>query len=307
MLEDIRKDTVTFQPNFDDSEQEPTVLPSRLNLLLNGSDGIAVGMATRIPPHNLTEVASAIHLHVERVLAGEVDADGRPLISIKEYMDRVQGRLPNRCQDSRHRRHRGHVPHGQGTLPRPLPLWGRRRRCSSSIVVHEIPYQVKKAAMLEHIADLVSKDAVVGIRDIRDESSKEGIRVVIEVKTNADPHGAQPALRLQPPSRILQRNMMAIVDGRPCSDPPHMLHVHVAHREQGSSVVLRARLSQARPTSLRAWLAQQRIDDVVAAGKASRSRDHFESVLRGEETMRGSLRSFPRHRPSPSLSVASTS
>ena len=77
MLEDIRKDTVTFQPNFDDSEQEPTVLPSRLpNLLLNGSDGIAVGMATRIPPHNLTEVASAIHLHVERVLAGEVDADG---------------------------------------------------------------------------------------------------------------------------------------------------------------------------------------------------------------------------------------
>jgi len=79
MLEDIRKDTVTFQPNFDDSEQEPTVLPSRLpNLLLNGSDGIAVGMATRIPPHNLTEVASAIHLHVERVLAGEVDSEGRP-------------------------------------------------------------------------------------------------------------------------------------------------------------------------------------------------------------------------------------
>ncbi len=92
MLEDIRKDTVDFQPNFDDSEQEPSVLPSRLpNLLLNGSDGIAVGMATRIPPHNLTEVASAIHLYVERVLAGDVDADGRPLIGIPEYMERIKG------------------------------------------------------------------------------------------------------------------------------------------------------------------------------------------------------------------------
>ena len=175
MLEDIRKDTVTFQPNFDDSEQEPTVLPSRLpNLLLNGSDGIAVGMATRIPPHNLTEVASAIHLHVERVLAGEVDADGRPIISIKEYMERVQGPdFPT-----------GAKIHGiDGIEDMYRTGKGRfhvRSRCevvedgrSSSIVVHEIPYQVKKAAMLEHIADLVSKDAVVGIRDIRDESSRK--------------------------------------------------------------------------------------------------------------------------------------
>ena len=90
MLDDINKDTVDFQPNFDDSEQEPTVLPSRLpNLLLNGSDGIAVGMATRIPPHNLTEVAGAVNMHVERNL--EEGREGMPIISIEEYMKHVRG------------------------------------------------------------------------------------------------------------------------------------------------------------------------------------------------------------------------
>ena len=95
MLEDIKKDTVNFQPNFDDSEQEPEVLPARLpNLLLNGSDGIAVGMATKIPPHNLTEVASAVHLHVERIMEeGEEngDAETPPNIDIGEYMQHLKG------------------------------------------------------------------------------------------------------------------------------------------------------------------------------------------------------------------------
>jgi DNA gyrase subunit A len=91
MLEDIEKKTVDFQPNFDDSEQEPTVLPARLpNLLLNGSDGIAVGMATRIPPHNLTEVAGAIHLHVNRILE-EGEGSSMPQISIAEYMEHIKG------------------------------------------------------------------------------------------------------------------------------------------------------------------------------------------------------------------------
>ena len=90
MLDDINKNTVDFQPNFDDSENEPTVLPARLpNLLLNGSDGIAVGMATRIPPHNLTEVAGAVNLHVDAIL--ETGAEGMPNISIEEYMEHVKG------------------------------------------------------------------------------------------------------------------------------------------------------------------------------------------------------------------------
>ena len=88
MLEDIDKDTVDFQPNFDDSEQEPTVLPSRLpNLLLNGSDGIAVGMATRIPPHNLTEVSGAVRLHVDAILEEGEENSGMPELSIEQYME----------------------------------------------------------------------------------------------------------------------------------------------------------------------------------------------------------------------------
>ena len=90
MLDDINKNTVDFQPNFDDSENEPSVLPARLpNLLLNGSDGIAVGMATRIPPHNLTEVAGAVNLHVDTIL--ESGTDEKPSISIEEYMQHVKG------------------------------------------------------------------------------------------------------------------------------------------------------------------------------------------------------------------------
>ena len=94
MLEDIDKDTVDFQPNFDDSEQEPTVLPSRLpNLLLNGSDGIAVGMATRIPPHNLTEVSGAVRLHVETILEEGEGNQGMPDLSIENYMEHVKGQI----------------------------------------------------------------------------------------------------------------------------------------------------------------------------------------------------------------------
>ena len=294
MLEDIRKDTVDFQPNFDDSEQEPTVLPSRLpNLLLNGSDGIAVGMATRIPPHNLNEVASAIHLHVERVLAGDVDGDGRPNVSIPEYMERIQGPdFPTGARifgidgiEDMYRTGKGRfhvradcevVEDGRGTM----------------IVVHQIPYQVKKAAMLEQIADLVSRDVVQGIRDIRDESSKEGIRVVIEVKSNADPHAVLNQLyassRLQ---ESYSSNMMAIVDGRPVlMTLPRMLQVHVNHREH---VIERRTTHELEKARARAHildglvLAQQRIDDVIAAGRASQSREHFEQVLRGDATMPG--------------------
>ncbi|MEC7443559.1 MAG: DNA gyrase subunit A, partial [Candidatus Thermoplasmatota archaeon] len=188
MLDDINKNTVDFQPNFDDSEDEPTVLPARLpNLLLNGSDGIAVGMATRIPPHNLTEVAGAVNLHVDAIL--ESGTDDKPSISIEEYMQHVKGPdFPT-----------GASVHGiDGIADMYATGKGRfhvRAKCEvfddqngKRIVVHEIPYQVKKADMLVQIADLVNKEVVIGIRDIRDESSKEGIRVVIEVKNNADPH-----------------------------------------------------------------------------------------------------------------------
>ncbi len=294
MLEDIDKKTVDFQSNFDDSEQEPTVLPARLpNLLLNGSDGIAVGMATRIPPHNLTEVAGAVHLHVNRILEEGEANKGMPQISIEEYMEHVKGPdFPT-----------GASIHGiDGIYDMYTSGKGKfhvRSKCDvlddskgKRIIIHEIPYQVKKADMLVHIAELVTKGTVIGIRDIRDESSKEGIRVVIEVKNNADPHAVLNQLfkssRLQ---ESYSANMMGILDGRPVLlTLPVMLHTYVSHRE--NVIERRAQFdvekAQARAHILEGLVkAQDRIDDVVAVGKASASREQFESVLKGDETMPG--------------------
>ena len=292
MLEDINKNTVNFQPNFDDSENEPTVLPARLpNLLLNGSDGIAVGMATRIPPHNLTEIAGAVNLHVDTIL--ESGTEGRPNIAIEEYMKHIQGPdFPT-----------GATIYGiDGIADMYATGKGRfhvRAKCDvlddehgKRIVVHEIPYQVKKADMLVQIADLVNKEVVVGIRDIRDESSKEGIRVVIEVKNNADPHAVLNQLfkssRLQ---ESYSANMMGILDGRPVLlNLSTMLHTYVSHREDviERRAVFDLEKAEARAHVLEGLVkAQDRIDDVVAVGKASSSREQFESVLRGDETMAG--------------------
>lgn len=294
MLEDIDKNTVDFQSNFDDSEQEPTVLPSRLpNLLLNGSDGIAVGMATKIPPHNLTEVAAAVDLHVNRIMEDDGDLSTMPDITINEYMEHVQGPdFPT-----------GAGIHGiDGIYDMYSTGKGRfhvRSKCEvlddakgKRVIITEIPYQVKKADMLVHIADLVNKGTVIGIRDIRDESSKEGIRVVIEIKNNADPHAVLNQLykssRLQ---ESYSANMMAIHDGRPVlMTLPKMIHTYVTHRE---SVIERRAVYNCQKAEARAHIleglvkAQDRIDDVVKVGKASSSREQFESVLRGDETMSG--------------------
>ena len=294
MLEDIDKDTVDFQPNFDDSEQEPTVLPSRLpNLLLNGSDGIAVGMATRIPPHNLTEVSGAVRLHVETILEEGEENQGMPDLSIEQYMEHVKGPdFPT-----------GASIHGiDGIFDMYSSGKGRfhvRSKCDvyddakgKRIVIHEIPYQVKKADMLVQIADLVTKGTVIGIRDIRDESSKEGIRVVIEVKNNADPHAVLNQLfkssRLQ---ESYSANMMGILDGRPVLlTLPVMLHTYVQHRE---SVIERRAIYDLGKAEARAHIleglvkAQDRIDDVIAVGKGSSSREQFESVLQGNEVFPG--------------------
>ncbi len=294
MLEDIEKKTVDFQPNFDDSEMEPAVLPARLpNLLLNGSDGIAVGMATRIPPHNLTEVAGAIRLHVNRILEEGEENQGMPSVSIEEYMKHVTGPdFPT-----------GATIHGvDGIYDMYKNGKGRfhvRSKCDvhddsngKKIVIHEIPYQVKKADMLVHIAELVNKGTIIGIRDIRDESSKEGIRVVIEVKNNADPHAVLNQLfkssRLQ---ESYSANMMGILDGRPVLlTLPVMIHTYVEHRE--SVIEKRAEFelekAEARAHILEGLVkAQSRIDDVITVGKASSSREQFEAVLQGNETMSG--------------------
>jgi DNA gyrase subunit A len=165
------------------------------------------------------------------------------------------------------------------------------------IIIHEIPYQVKKADMLVHIAELVTKGTVIGIRDIRDESSKEGIRVLIEVKNNADPHAVLNQLfkssRLQ---ESYSANMMGILDGRPVLlTLPVMLHTHVEHRE---SVIERRAKFDLEKAESRAHIleglvkAQDRIDDIIAVGKASESREQFELILKGEESIIKDIKTF---------------
>ncbi|MED6346151.1 MAG: DNA gyrase subunit A, partial [Candidatus Thermoplasmatota archaeon] len=292
MLDDIEKKIVDFQPNFDDSEMEPTVLPARLpNLLLNGSDGIAVGMATRIPPHNLTEVAGAIRLHVNTILEESKGSRGIPNIPLEEYMQHVKGPdFPT-----------GATIHGiDGIVDMYSTGKGRfhvRSKCDvqedssgKKIVIHEIPYQVKKSDMLVHIAELVSKEAVTGIRDIRDESSKEGIRVVIEVKNNSDPHAVLNQLfkssRLQ---ESYSANMMGILDGKPVLlSLPVMLHTYVEHREE---IIERRAVFDLEKAESRAHIleglvkAQERIEDVLKAGRGSSGREQFESILQGIEKL----------------------
>ncbi len=178
MLADIDKDTVDFVPNFDDSLQEPSVLPAKLpNLLVNGSSGIAVGMATNIPPHNLCEVCDAIALLIDN-----------PDATLEELMEVIQG--PDFPTGAYILGREGIVQAystGRGTIRlrgRTHIEEGRRKK---RIVITEIPYMVNKAKLIESIADLVRNKKIEGITDIRDESDREGMRVVIELKQNASP------------------------------------------------------------------------------------------------------------------------
>ncbi len=238
LLSDIEKDTVDFQPNFDDSEQEPSVLPAGLpNLLLNGSDGIAVGMATKIPPHNLSEMTDAIRLHIDRIQETDLKSkkpDNPPKVTIEEYMQHMKGPdFPTGATLFGIDGIRDMYQTGHGRFDIRSDCEVVEEGQDKRIIVHSIPYQVKKAEMLEKIADLVSKETVKGIRDIRDESNKEGIRVVIEVKQNADPYAVLNQLykssRLQ---KSYSANMMGIIEGQPVLlTLPVILHTWVRHRE----------------------------------------------------------------------------
>jgi DNA gyrase subunit A len=292
MLDDINKNTIDMVPNFDETEKEPSVLPSRLpNLLLNGSDGIAVGMATKIPPHNLNEVAAAIKFHIERVIEQnrKIGLDNPPKIDALEYMGYLKG--PDFPTGATIYGIDGIVDMyrtGNGKFHIRSEVEVLDDSDGKRLVVHSIPYQVKKATMLQGIADLVQKEVIKGIRDIRDESSKEGIRVVIEIKQNAD---AQAVLnRLYQSSRLQESyssNMMGILKGEPVQlDLRTILHTYVRHRE---SVVERRtshdlERAQARAHILEGLIrAQERMDEIIEIGRNSDSRDHFERFLKGEE------------------------
>src|SRR5512139_4019529 len=177
VLADIEKETVDFQPNYDDSLSEPSVLPTKIPLLLvNGSEGIAVGMATKIPPHNLSEVLDACVATLKN-----------PLISVEELIKIVPGPdFPTAGfiygREEIHRAYR----EGRGVIQMrakaAIDRIGRGERERDAIVVTEIPYQVNKARLIEKIAELVNEKKLDGISEIRDESNREGMRIVVELK-----------------------------------------------------------------------------------------------------------------------------
>ena len=209
MLADIDRDTVDFTPNFDDSLTEPTVLPARLpNLLLSGSSGIAVGMATNIPPHNLTEVCDAV-----TCLIDDPEADTERLIQFVQGPD-----FPTSAVILGRDGIRAAYETGKGkvVVRAKTEIEESDRSGRWQIIVTEIPYQVNKAALVEKIATLAKEKKIDGISDIRDESDRQGMRVVVELRRDAQ---VQRVLNNLYKHTTLQTafhiNMLALVDGQP--------------------------------------------------------------------------------------------
>ena len=208
LIDDIDKDTVDFMPNYDESLQEPTVLPARYpNLLVNGTNGIAVGMATNIPPHNLGEVCDACCAYIDN-----------PEISIEDLIKIVPGPdFPTGGLILGYSGAKSAYLTGRGSVM-------MRAKCTieeihkdkEAIIVHEIPYQVNKAAMIQRIAELLKEKKIEGISEIRDESDRHGVRVVIEIKRDFQADVVLNQLyKYTPLQTSFGMNMLAIYNGRP--------------------------------------------------------------------------------------------
>jgi DNA gyrase subunit A len=276
MLRDIDKETVDFVPNYDESGQEPVVLPAMLpNLLINGSSGIAVGMATNIPPHNLGEVVDAAMAQLER-----------PDITLEELMQHVPGPdFPTA----------GYIHGRQGILDAYRTGRGliqvrakagieKGRAGRESIVVTELPYQVNKAKLVERIADLIREKKIEGVSDLRDESDREGMRVVLELKKDEP---ATPILNSLYKHTAMQSTfgviMLALVDNQPkVLDLKQVIGHFIEHRKV--VVVRRTRYelkqAEARAHILEGYrIALDHLDAVIQLIRRSRSVDEARAGL----------------------------
>lgn len=231
LLADINKDTVDFSPNFDDTEKEPVVLPSRYpNLLVNGTTGIAVGMATNIPPHNLREVIKAVVQIIDNRVEENRDTTIEEVLNIIKAPDFPTGGLilGTRGCDEAYRTGRGKIRVRAVTDIETLPSG------KSQIIVTELPYMVNKANLIVKIAELVKLKKVDGITDIRDESNREGIRVVIELRKDANANVILNQLykhtQLQDTFGVI---MLALVNNEPkVMNLLEMLTYYLAHQEE---------------------------------------------------------------------------
>lgn len=226
MLKDIDKDTVNFRPNFDNSLEEPEVLPSMVpNLLINGSNGIAVGMATNIPPHNLKEVVNAIIHYIDN-----------PNCTVSDLLKFVKGPdFPTGgivvADDEMIKGYE--TGDGRITIKARIKL-DRLKNGKEAIIITEIPYQVKKTAIIERISELVKSGIIDEISDIRDESDRDGIRVVIELKRGVEPKIVINKLykhtQLQ---QTFSMNMLALVNNEPkVLSLKELIHYYVEHRKE---------------------------------------------------------------------------
>ncbi|WP_431014447.1 DNA gyrase subunit A [Bradyrhizobium pachyrhizi] len=226
VLADIDMETVDFQPNYDNSEKEPSVLPARFpNLLVNGAGGIAVGMATNIPPHNLGEVVDACVALIDN-----------PALTIDELIDIIPGPdFPTGGVILGRQGIRSAYHLGRGSIVmRGKVTIDTIRKDREAIIITEIPYQVNKATMVERIAELVKEKKIEGIGDLRDESDRDGYRVVIELKREAVPDVVLNQLyRFTPLQTNFPANMLALDSGRPQTmNLKDLLTIFVAFREQ---------------------------------------------------------------------------
>lgn len=230
MLSDINKDTVDFMPNFDETEKEPVVLPSRYpNLLVNGTTGIAVGMATNIPPHNLKEVIGAVVKIIDNQVEEDRETEMDELLEIVKGPDFPTGGmiLGKAGIDEAYRTGRGKIRVRAVTEIEPMQN-GKNR-----IVVTELPYMVNKARLIEKIAELVRDKKIDGITDLRDESSREGMRVCIELRRDVNPNVILNQLfkhtQLQDTFGVI---MLALVDNQPkVLNLYEMLNYYLLHQK----------------------------------------------------------------------------
>ncbi|BAW18490.1 DNA gyrase subunit A [Mycoplasmopsis bovigenitalium] len=268
MLDGIKKNTVDFVDNYDASEIEPVVLPSRFpNLLVTGGSGIAVGMATNIPPHNLTESIDAT-----------IAVAKNPEISIDEIMQYLPGPdFPTGATILGTKGIQEAYKTGKGSIPiRSVAKVEEFKNGRSRIIVTEIPYEIKKTAIIEKIADLVKDKTIEGISDLRDESNREGIRIVIDVKRNANPYILLNKLYRQTNLQVNYNvNFVALVDGEPkLLNIKQAIEVYLKHQEDVVTRRLKFDLEKAKDKlhvleGLK--IAVENIDEVIAIIKKSRN------------------------------------
>ncbi|MFD2182886.1 DNA gyrase subunit A [Rhodoplanes azumiensis] len=280
LLEDIDKDTVDFRPNYDGNEQEPSVLPARFpNLLVNGAGGIAVGMATNIPPHNLGEVIDAAVALIDDPALGIED-----LIKIVPGPDFPTGGVILGRAGIRSAFHTGRgsiVMRGKAEIE-------TIRKEREAIIVTEIPYQVNKATMVEKIAELVREKRIEGIADLRDESDRDGYRVVIELKRDAVADVVLNQLyRFTPLQSTFGCNMVALDGGRPqVMSLKDLLNAFIAFREEVVKRRTKFLLGKARDRAhvlVGLAVAVANIDEVIRLIRASRDANEAREALMGRD------------------------